>query len=129
VWPSDNVLTRSVLNVASDRFALVPGKPLEKPVTVERWAGLTGEIEISAAGLPKGVTATASGGKSITLRLTSAGEPASGSFRILGSIKDRQDLKRAAFASLPDYGTRAAELWLTVGPSAAVLKETPPKKN
>src|SRR5205823_2345662 len=46
------------LTLASDRFVLTPAKPLDIPVTVVRRHGFTGAVEITAEGLPAGVTVT-----------------------------------------------------------------------
>jgi hypothetical protein len=117
------------LKVASDRFAVQPGKPAEIPITVERRYGFNQEIELSAVGLQKGVTAeTLGGAKTPTLRLSGDGEPASGSFRIVGKIKGTGDSPRLATAFFTDYGVATAQLWLTFGPKATVAKDAPKKK-
>jgi hypothetical protein len=120
------------LKVAGDRFALVPGKPLEIPIAIERRNGFGGEVEITALGLPKGVTAQAvtapAGSKTATLRLTAGGDKVSGSFQIIGTAKGTQDLMRIARATLAEYGVATMQLWLTAGPDATVPKDAPPKK-
>src|SRR5262249_21008753 len=120
------------LKITTDRFALVPGKPLEISVTVERRGGLTDVIEIAAEDLPQGVTAkpvtAEAGGKTVKLQLTGEGGPVSGRFCIVGVVKRKDELTRMAHAPLPDYGISTPELWLTMGPQATAPSEPPPKK-
>src|SRR5262249_31451403 len=117
------------LKVAADRFALVPGQPLDIAVTVERRNGFSGDVEMAAVGLPKGVTAeVVADGKGIVVRLPGAGEAVSGSFRIVGTIKGKQEPARIAQVVLAEYGVATSELWLTMGPNATAPKDAPPKK-
>jgi hypothetical protein len=109
------------LAVASDRFALAPGKPLDIPVTVNRRGGFAKEVELAADGLPAGVSATVvppagkGDGKTLTLRLTTDKAGPSASFRIVGRSKDMPALLRTARAPLTEFETATADLWLAVG--------------
>jgi Bacterial pre-peptidase C-terminal domain len=119
------------LTVAPDRFALAPGKPLDIPVTVARRDGFAGEVEVTAEGLPAGVSAAVvpppgkGDGKTVTLRLTAdkAGPP--GPFRIVGRAKAQPALTRAARAPLAEFDSTTAALWLAVG---GQVQPAPPKK-
>jgi hypothetical protein len=99
------------LTVAADRFALMPGKTLDIPVSVARLAGFAGEIELSAEGLPAGVKAVADA-KGTTLRFTAVKE-AAGAFRIVGRSKKLPALVRTAVATPKEFGA-TVDLWVTV---------------
>jgi hypothetical protein len=120
------------LALRADRFVLVPGKPLDIPVSVGRRNGFAGEIEVRAEGLPEGVTAgpgrslpTGGSAASVTLRLTAAGGAAPGAFRVLGRAKDFEErVARTGPAAPAGRRTRTApvefqpsttHLWLTIG--------------
>ncbi len=105
------------LTLKEDRFVLSPGKPLDLPVTVNRRQGFAEVIEVSAQGLPPGVTAapvrSAAGGASagaVVLRLTAAGGVVSGPFRVVGRVAGKEGLTR--HARLAPAG--AVPAWLTV---------------
>ncbi len=91
------------LSVAADQFVVSQEKPLEIPVTIDRSGGFSGELRISAAGLPEGVTADpvvsqAKGdtSKSVKLKLTAAdAPPAQGSFRIVATPVDEAEQSEA----------------------------------
>lgn len=118
------------LSVAADRFTLVPGKPLDIPVTIERTNGHTEPIVLAVHDLPAGVTAALVGGdkplaatvKSATIRLTAAKGPVSKPFRISAtSISWLTGNQHFAHPTVVEDSVDY--LWLTV-PS----KSTPPKK-
>jgi hypothetical protein len=102
------------LKVAADRFTLAPGKPLEIPITVERRGGHSAPVELSAEGLPDGVSAAAVTDKSgkATLRLSGGSGPFSGPFHIVG--KSEGVPARRARAALPEVNATTPHLWLTV---------------
>ena len=106
------------LAVASDRFALAPGTPLDIPVSITRIAGHSKEIALAAEGLPEGVKLEvlpiAKDGKTVPLRLTADKSGPSGSFRIVGKAKE-PELTRKAKAPLADFETTTTDLWLAVG--------------
>lgn len=106
------------LTLAADSFVLVPGKPLDIPVTVERRNGFAPEIELVAEGLPDGVTAAtvpgATGAKAMTLRLTGGTAVASVPLRIVGRAKGMEDPTRPALATLAGLNASTENLWLTV---------------
>lgn len=117
------------LAVAADRFALEPGKPLDIPVTVTRKNGFAKDVELSADGLPAGVTATVvpppkGDVKTLTLRLAAEKAGPAGAFRIVGKAKDQPALARNARGPLPELDSTTDHLWLAVGGSVA----PPPKK-
>jgi hypothetical protein len=115
------------LTVATDRFALTPGKPTLIQVKVNRKNGFNKEIEIAADGLPEGVKLEMTqpakpDPNTVTLSLT-AEKSVSGPFRLVGKVKDELKLTRVARFLLPDYDEPTADLWL-----APTAQEAPPKK-
>jgi hypothetical protein len=107
------------LTLAADRFVLTPGKPLAIPVTIERRNGFDRAIEITAEGLPDGVTAkpvqsTGAAGKSATLTLEAKRGPVSGAIRIIGRVAGQTDLTRTALAPRIKLPQTTPHLWLTV---------------
>lgn len=109
------------LTVAADAFTLTPGKPLEIPITIERRFGFQDEIEITAEGLPSGVSAAAvkslpkgDSAKSVKLIVTADAAASGNAFAILGRSGGDSPLKRAArMTNAPTLST-ASPLWLTV---------------
>ncbi len=106
------------LTVAADRFTVAPGKPTTIPVKVNRLLGFTKPVEIAAEGLPEGVKLEVTqpvkpDPNTVTLSLT-ADKPLSGSFRLVGKVKDEPKLTRTARAALTEFDETTAELWLTV---------------
>jgi len=108
------------LTLASDRFVLTPGKPLDIPVTIDRRNGFKEEIELVAEGLPKGVAgavvpmgsiATA---KTVTLRLTASFAADSAPIRIQGKAKGKRDGTRLARTAITGFNAATPHLWLTV---------------
>lgn len=84
------------ITVTGDAFALLPGKTVEIPLTVDRQNGLEEDIEIVAADLPPGITAEAvtSAGKGDTakavklvLQAAEDAAPWQGAIRIVGKRK------------------------------------------
>lgn len=113
------------LTVASDRFTLVKGKPLEIPVTIARRGGFAKSIDLGIVGLPDGLkcevadTSDKKGNK--TLKLT--GDTAfSGPIRILGRA---EGMERSARATLADLEIVTPDLWLSL---AAEPPPPEPKK-
>ena len=115
------------LTVAADRFALKPDTPLDIPVTIVRKGGFAKPVEVTADGLPAGVSAAVvpPAGKAdpnkATLRLTADKPGPSGAFHIIGRSKDLPG-ERPAKAPLADFETTTPDLWLAVG------GEVPPPK-
>jgi hypothetical protein len=101
------------LTVASDRFVVAPGKPLDIPVTVVRRNGFKEEVELLAEGLPPGITATRPDSKTASLRLTAEKTGTAGAFHIVGKVKGQPDRVRQARATLADLATATADLWVT----------------
>ncbi len=115
------------LSVTTDRFTIVPGKPTSIPVKITRKNGFTKSVEVLAEGLPDGVklevtTPAKPDPGTVTLSLT-AEKPVSGSFRLIGKVKDEPKLMRTAHAPLTEFEDTTSDLWLTVTSSAS-----PPKK-
>ncbi|MBY0527606.1 MAG: pre-peptidase C-terminal domain-containing protein [Gemmataceae bacterium] len=108
------------LTLAADRFTLVPGKPLDIPLTIERRHGFNLEIELSVEGLPKGVSAITvqtgppANAKTVTLRLTAEAMPAGGTVRIIGKAKGQPEAERTARATLEGLSASTPHVWLTV---------------
>ena len=108
------------LSVAADRFAVTPGTPTTVSVKVNRLRGFAKPVEVTAEGLPEGVKAEVTqpakpDPNTVTLSLT-AEKPASGSFRLVGRVKDDPKLTRHARAPLAEFEETTADLWLTVTP-------------
>jgi len=117
------------LTLAAGEFVLTPGKALEIPITIGRVERFAGEIEITAVGLPKGVTcesvtsaAKEATAKAVKLKLTSDGEPVSGTFEIVGRSKADQPISRNAQFALASPNTKSSKAWLTVLPKPAKKK-------
>lgn len=106
------------LKVKKDRFVMAPGKSVEIPINVERSNGFKGKIDITAQGLPAGITAAPvhANGKSklVKLRLEGKGKTASGSFRIVGKAKEKTELIRTVQAPVAEVDATTAELWITM---------------
>ncbi len=120
------------LTVASDRFVGTAGKPLDIPVRIDRRNGLEREIEITAEGLPAGVTVvpvvstpTGSAAKSVTLRLTAPTGPASAPIRILGRVKSEPERTRLASTPIPGFNASTTRFWLTVAKPATTPEKKP----
>lgn len=91
------------LTLAAGSFQLSPGKTVEVPITVNRQDGFKEEIEISASGLPAGITAEVvrspgegEASKSVKLVLKAAGDAKSGPFRIQGRSAGAKPREKAA---------------------------------
>jgi hypothetical protein len=123
------------LSLAADAFVATPGKPLEIAVTVDRRNGFDDEIELSAIGLPEGVTiATEMGGAakpedsgnrkgrrgggsaaaSLKFVLNATSGPHSVPLRIVGQAKDKPEQVRTASVAIPGSIVRSENVWLTV---------------
>jgi len=118
------------LTVAADRFALVPGKPLDIPVTIDQRNGPGGAIEVVAEGLPEGVVAgavtVAPGARAATLRLTGGAMVVSVPIRILGRYTGKDGLVRTARTAITGLNDFTPHLWLTVlRPTEATKKLSP----
>jgi len=109
------------LTLAADSFTLKPGTPLEIPVTIDRKLGFNGEIEITAEGVPEGVTVTpvkseAKGGsaKAVKLVLNGGTEAWNGPIRIVGKSGDESPLTHAATYIPTGLTATLTNPWLTV---------------
>lgn len=114
------------LTLATDRFVITRGKPLDIPVTIDRRNGFNREVEISVEGLPEGVTALpvkslASGAtaKTVALRLSATTGPVSGAIQVVGKVPDQKELTRAARSPITGLKASTARPWLTVLKGAA----------
>jgi hypothetical protein len=110
------------LSVAADRFTITPGKPTTIAVKVNRLRGFSKPVEVTAEGLPEGVKVEVTqpakpDPNTVTLSLT-AEKPASGSFRLVGKVKDDPTLTRVARFALAEFDETTADLWLTATPPA-----------
>jgi hypothetical protein len=87
-------------------------------VRINRRNGFAQELELSAEGLPAGVTAAGKGsGNALTLRLTAETGARSGPFRVVAKVKGRPGVSRLARAAVAEMGGTTADLWLTVAPT------------
>jgi hypothetical protein len=105
----------------ADRFTIEAGKLLDIAGTLQRLNGFTGDVDLSAEGLPPGVEVippdpAAKPGSPPTLRLSAkADAKGSGPLRIVARPRVwPPNFTRAATAPLADLGISAADLWLTV---------------
>ncbi|QDV47050.1 hypothetical protein Enr13x_69590 [Stieleria neptunia] len=116
------------LTVTDGQFVLPRDKPLEIPVTVTRTAGFSENVQITALGLPPGVTVESvlsepkgDTSKSVKLKLT-AGQAAGGhaTFQIVGTFLDADgkptEEKTEATYPLRPFHT-LTEVWLTIPPA------------
>jgi len=106
------------LSVATDRFTAEPGKPATVAVTVNRFRGFAGAVEVVAEGLPEGVKAEVvqpvkPSPNVVTLHLT-ANKPVSGAFRLVGKVKDEPKLTRVTRFAMTEFEETTTDLWLTV---------------
>ena len=107
------------LKLATDRFVVPPGKPLDIAVTVERFHGFKKDIELSVLGLPEGVTAQTipaenAKAKTLMLRLFAGKTPYSGPIRVGGAVRGEDGSKHPAQATVADLGALTEQFWLTV---------------
>ncbi|QEL20948.1 PPC domain-containing protein [Limnoglobus roseus] len=119
--------------IATDRIALVPGTPLDVPLKFTIKGGtlalLTADLKLKAEGLPPSVTVALvpvdAMNKEPKLRFTAEAGGVSKPFRLnLVGMK----IARLIVATLTEFDTTTADLWLTVGPNATVAPPTPKKK-
>jgi len=118
------------VNAVAESYSVAEGKTVEVALTIERDAGYAGELEISAVGLPEGVTAAPvkslpkdATAKAVKLMLTSE----KGTYRGPLSLVAKGDggLVRRVRTPLTGLGTSSGALWLTVtGPPADKKEET-----
>src|SRR5205823_13100561 len=105
------------LKVDTDRLTVIPGKPLEVSVTVNRLEGFADEIEISVVGLPDGVTAAPvkapAAAKTAKIAVQAIAGAASGSIQIAGQAGS-PPRRRLASAPVADLGVTTGHLWLAV---------------
>jgi hypothetical protein len=121
--------------VENDAYALLPGKSVSIKVSVARRNDHAGALVAVVTGLPPGVSATsaelsAKGGGDVALVLSAAADakPASGLFRVLllgtdashlevtaATLDLRKDVDKPGGQAFID---RAAEVWLTLSPTA-----------
>lgn len=111
------------LTVASDNFAILPGKTVEIPVTIDRRDGFAQEIELQVVGLPAGVTMTPAkseakgdSAKSVKLVLNAdaAAAAANVSVRIVGVTAGQPLRRHRATYAVAGSPIPQRDLWLTV---------------
>ena len=110
------------IKLAADSFVLTPGESLEISLAIGRLEGFSNEIQISACGLPEGVTAesvkseaTGDSSKSVKLVLRSdLGPAAVGTVQIIGTEIGGAKIQRTATYSLGATPRRGKDIWLTV---------------
>ena len=118
------------LSVPAERLAVPPGKPIDVKVTITRTNGFKGDVEVSAVGLPAGITAIVveaakPDAAAVTLRFTADAPTAGGAFRIVGRVKGKPERTRTAKAPVAGFDDPTADLWVT-GSNSPV--PPPPKK-
>jgi hypothetical protein len=110
------------LTLTADRFIVIPGKPVDIQVTIERANGFGEPVEVVPLGLPQGITAApvsppSASAKAIAFRLTAVPGASSGPFQLLGRVPAKPGGTRLARFSMPDLNTASPHLWLTVAPA------------
>jgi len=107
----------------ADRFTIEAGKTLDIAGTLQRLNGFTGDVELSAEGLPSGVVVAppdpaAKPGSPPTLRLSAkADAKGSGPIRIIARPRVwPPNFTRTATAPLADLAISTSDFWLTVTP-------------
>jgi hypothetical protein len=119
------------LTLATDRFVVRPGKPLDIPITIQRRQGFAQEIELTVEGLPLGITAAtvqagpAASAKTVTLRLTAEAMPASTAVRISGKAAGKSAAGQLARATLTGLTATTPSIWLTVPQPAGTTPKPP----
>ncbi len=115
------VLPDAEATVASDRFMVAIGTPLEIPITVIRKHGFTGELTAFADDLPDGVTveSKAVDANKLVLKLKATKPFAGGPIRIgIAKIGDA-GFRRMAGTARTESEPPLHHLWLTVTPPTA----------
>jgi hypothetical protein len=111
------------LSLDNDRFTMTRGKPLEVTVKVSRTNGFEGAVEITAEGLPEGVsakpaTSDGKGDSSRSVKLTleaAAGEVVvNGAFQLVGRSPSGKGPIRVAAAKVDGFESPTAHPWVTV---------------
>jgi hypothetical protein len=105
--------------VASDRFTVTVGKPLDVTVLLARTNGFNDEMVLEAAGLPDGVSIKPiipkgkPDPKSIGVQLIATKPGHSGLFRLIALSKSNPQLRRPVIHALADFDTSIPQFWLT----------------
>jgi hypothetical protein len=109
------------LSLASDQFALTPGRMSMLKVAIRRTAGLAEPIEVVAEDLPAGVTARPAtsmpegvSAASVELMLSAEDRARPGPFRILGRTTRDPRVHHAATAPIAGYNATTDQPWLTI---------------
>lgn len=109
------------VSLAADRFDVTPGKPTKVAVTVTRKTGFSGPIEITADGLPAGISASPQiskpgdpSEKSVTLEFVADVGTRSGPFRVMARSVEGVSRSHAAVAPISELKTTTSQLWITV---------------
>ncbi len=117
------------MTLAADVFNLTPGKEAKVVVAIDRKNDHGEPIEVTAEGLPAGVTATTAlstksgaSAKSVTIELKGGGEARSGPFRIVGRSPDHRSGERAALAKITGFRAETDRPWLTILPPSETKK-------
>lgn len=107
------------VNVATDRFAIAVGTPLDIPITIKRLHGFGGELIAFADGLPEGISVEPAPPQAkpvpntVTLRLIAVKPFAGGPIRIGAAKKGDDAFRRIASTPLADFELSTENLWLT----------------
>jgi hypothetical protein len=117
------------LTLATDRFVVPPGKPLDVPVKIVRKGGFAKPIEIAAEGLPSGITfankkVEKPDPNQIVVTLSAEKPTPGGAFRLVGVVKGESP--RPAVATLADFEGTTTDLWVSASDSGT--PPTPKKK-
>ena len=107
--------------VASDRFVVAAGTPLEIPIAVIRKHGFTGELTAFADDLPDGVTVESKGAEAnkLVLKLNATKSFAGGPIRVGIAKTGDAGFRRSAGTARTETDPPIHHLWLTVTPPAA----------
>lgn len=112
------------LTLATDRFAIPPGKSLDVPVKIVRKGGFAKPIEIAPEGLPAGITFAIKKAEKpdpslVTITLSAEKAAPGGAFRLIGNVKDELTMTRPARSPITDFDDTTADLWVSATDSGA----------
>ncbi|MCO6453969.1 MAG: hypothetical protein J5I93_01530 [Pirellulaceae bacterium] len=108
----------AALTVAQDAFSFAADQPLEIPVTIDRRDGFDSELEITAEGLPDGLSASVEksaakgdSAKQVKLKLTASGACEPARFRVVARVPGADWQREATLAGDP-LQPLARPLWI-----------------
>lgn len=114
--------------LATDRFTVAVGKPLDVSISLERSNGFSDELTLEAIGLPEGVSIKPSDVKGkpdpkrISVQLIATKPGFSGPIRLVVVSQSNTRLRKPVIHALADFDTPSDQFWLTTLPPAEPKK-------